>query len=531
MRTASRFAALLLESGSAEADLAPLAREWSPRVETIRPGLVLLDASGLTRLFGSPAAWARRLAGAAGERGWTVRVAVAGSRIAAILLALGRRGVTVVESGGEAEALAPLSLTWLVWLEASGFERPVAPTPALPAARSTSVEPIPDPRTTRTLRPRRPVSSGRHYRLAPSPAETLPPVEPESVTTSPSSAERQARAARLEAEALLETLQRWGLTTLGELAALAPADVASRLGDAGRRWHARARGQDAQPFADDREARSFQATLELEWPIEGLEPLSFVLARLLEPLCDDLLREERGAVQVHTRLDLVTRTSHARTLQLPAPMHDAKVLRTLILLDLEAHPPDAGIDRVTIHLEPAPGRRVQFALFRRPLPAADQVATLMARLNALMGEGRSGSPQLLETHRPGAFAMVPFAPRDGSTEAGRARRGRLAPAPMGAISEPRERGQPNATLRRLREPVAVQITLREGRPARLGTGTTGWDGGLIAASAGPWRTSGEWWRDGHWQRDEWDVVLRDGPVYRLSRDHATDTWVIEGTWD
>ena len=59
------------------------------------------------------------------------------------------------------------------------------------------------------------------------------------------------------------------------------------------------------------------------------EPLSFVLGRLLEPLSAHLERRDRGAAVLHVRLHLVTRDVHERSLQLPAPMRDARTLRTL----------------------------------------------------------------------------------------------------------------------------------------------------------------------------------------------------------
>ena len=136
----------------------------------------------------------------------------------------------------------------------------------------------------------------------------------------------------------------------------------------------------------------FEAALELEWPIEGLEPLSFVLARLLEPLAERLERADRGAAVIYTSLRLTSRTVFTRTLQLPAPMRDPKTLRTLILLDLESHPPDAPIDIVRVLVEPTPAKVLQWTLLERASPAPEQVSTLTARLTALMGEGHVGSP-------------------------------------------------------------------------------------------------------------------------------------------
>ena len=64
---------------------------------------------------------------------------------------------------------------------------------------------------------------------------------------------------------------------------------------------------------------------------------------------------------------------------------------------------------VTVRVEPTPGRVLQFSLLERALPAPEQLSTLVARLSALMGQDRCGSARILDTHRPGAFAMAPFA--------------------------------------------------------------------------------------------------------------------------
>ena len=103
-----------------------------------------------------------------------------------------------------------------------------------------------------------------------------------------------------------------------------------------------------RPLVPSTAEERFEQGLELEWPIEGLEPLSFVLGRVLDPLSAHLERRDRGAAVLHVRLRLVTRDVHERSLQLPVPMRDARTLRTLLLLDLESHPPPAAIDRVTV---------------------------------------------------------------------------------------------------------------------------------------------------------------------------------------
>ena len=89
-------------------------------------------------------------------------------------------------------------------------------------------------------------------------------------------------------------------------------------------------------------------------------------------------------------------------------MRDVRVLRTLVLLDLESHPPEAGVDRVTITLAPTPERIVQHSLLVRARPSPEQVATLTARLTAVLGEARVGAPALVDSYAPGAFTLRPF---------------------------------------------------------------------------------------------------------------------------
>jgi hypothetical protein len=331
---------------------------------------------------------------------------------------------------------------------------------------------------------------------------------------------------------------------LGELAALPSADLSERLGQDGIRWQRLARGEDTGPLVPAPEDEPFEASLELEWPIEDLEPLSFVLSRLLDPLCQRLEYRDRGAAVLHLRLRLVTRALHIRSLQLPAPMRDAKVLRTLLLLDLESHPAPAGIDAVTVAIDPTPGRIVQESLLTRAMPAPELISTLVARLQALMGDGRCGSPATVDSYRPGAFAMTAFSVERGEearrqksedrkpipnpaperrtlSPSTRARGslsvvegsergvntrvegripspGELAPSAKPALSErnpaSRAEGPLAPSLRRFRLPIPARVLMDGDRPMTVRTDRQALPGGHVHASAGPWRTSGEWWK-------------------------------------
>jgi protein ImuB len=335
----------------------------------------------------------------------------------------------------------------------------------------------------------------------------------------------------------LAIFERWGLRTLGDLAALPRADIQARLGPVGVRLHQAASGEDDGPFVPMDDAPVFIGRQELEWPIEGLEPLSFVLARVCDRLSMTLIRADRGAVLIRTRLGLVTRESHERVLQLPSPIADARILRTLILLDLESHPPPAAIDVVTVDLDVAPGPIVHGSLIAPTLPTAEDLATLIARLTALMGASRIGAPEVLDTHDARAVGMARFEGHGRAEGKGQRAEGRDGRAEGKGLREEgkgqRAEGKAATAVRRLRLPIPARVETDRQRPARVCPSARGLAAGVVMASSGPWRSSGRWWTTtrGAWDRDEWDVELSTGVVCRLVRHRTTGQWEIEGLLD
>ena len=519
-------------------DLVSIAQEFSPRYEQHGDDLVVIDVRGLERLLGSPRTIAHELRREAADRGMLVHVALAGTQTAAIVLALARPGLTVIEPGSESSALAPLSLETLarVFAAIQGpdfFYLPGAPPPGLMPSRRCA----------------------RAY--------------PE-----------QDAADRCRS---LETFRSWGLKTLGELAALPAADLSARLGQHGLACQAIARGEDLRPLVPTLAEERFESFHELDWPIAELEPLSFVLTRLLEPLVTRLERRDRGVAVLHVLLHLVTRDIHARHLELAVPLRDVRTLRALALIDLESHPPPASIDIVTVVIDPTPGRVLQHKLFARACPTPDAISTLQARLGALLGQDRIGAPSIVDSYRPGAFVMKPFA-LDHSDASPRLHRPQLGMAAGAAIQNPEARGpSPESllsALRRCRQPVPARVVTADGRPVRVTTDRRSYTGGAVLACAGPWLTSGSWWteeagrageaggdggqgrpvldmpeRNGarasglgvgpqasekkvgphasneRWSHEEWDVALADGAIYRIFRDCETDGWFIDGIVD
>jgi len=211
---------------------------------------------------------------------------------------------------------------------------------------------------------------------------------------------------------------------------------------------------------------------------------------------------------------------------------------------------------VTVAADPTPARVLQHSLLTRAVPMPEQIATLMARLNALMGEGRCGAPAVVDSWRPGACAVALFAPKAGEAPPRTDKRAGFASPAQCLIARPSppqhaEKRVPGApvsggrepamALRRFRFPVPARVTVEQGKPVRVATDRRGMTGGRVEKSAGPWRTSGQWWEDGKtsqapsavipWDRDEWDVTLSDGATYRVFTERGTRAWFVDGLFD
>src|SRR2546423_9276638 len=109
----------------------------------------------------------------------------------------------------------------------------------------------------------------------------------------------EKRAAEIQ-----ETFTLWGIRTFGDLARLPLAGVAERLGQDGVRLQKLAEGKTDRNLNLVRPPIGFEQSIELEHPVSELEPLSFILSRLLNQLCANL--HEYALATNELRLRLVT---------------------------------------------------------------------------------------------------------------------------------------------------------------------------------------------------------------------------------
>lgn len=404
------------------------ARFFSPHIEEISPDTVVFDVRGLTALYGPPAQLAREIDRRAGL---PANIAIASNPDAAIHAACGLPGITVVEPGREAEALARLPLN----LFGAG-----------PAVIST---------------------------------ETA------------------------------ELLNLWGIRTFGEFAKLPPLGVAARLGEEGVYLQSLARGEGCRQLRPIEDPLQFEEALELEYPVDLLEPLSFILARLLNEVCRRLGARSLATNEIRLRLALENAPEHSCTLRLPVPMLDPAAFLKMLQLELNGRPPSAPVLKAALAAEPVKPRRAQQGLFTALAPEPEKLELTIARIRHLTGPDKVGAAALLDTHRPDGFALRAFG----------------AGAKTAAVVEERA---PRLSLRRFRPPKIAHVVLERQRPVRISSPAVN---GAVVMAKGPWRTSGDWWRESAWNRDEWDVETASGGLFRLYYELDSLRWFVEGSYD
>lgn len=553
---------------STQAALLDLAQSFSPRFEHVAADTVVLDLAGLEALLGTAEEVARRLAAQAQELGLAASVALAGNPDAARIAARGFTGITIIGEGEEAERLGKL------------------------------------------------------------PVETL--------DLSPD---------------MQETLARWGIRTFSTLAALPAAELSERLGQEGIRLQALARGGSLRALVPAGEPLHFEEAMDLEDPVAELEPLAFILGRLLNQLCarlsargrateelrlavelegghedrqvgeensklenrkskfeirnsklenqdskftrpesgirnsdrekvlghenvsghEKVLGRENVLASVHrgrssgaaktnvdslrvSNFDFRVSNCEFRVLRLPVPTRDSRLLLKLWMLELEAHPPSAPVLKLAITAEPTRPRVAQGDLFLPRVPDPQKLELTLARLRGVVGEGKAGSPELLDTHRPDAFLMAPFGESKLEARSSKDRSPKIHPSKsrsvelrfsLFALRSSFFKFQ--TTLRLFRPPIEASVEMQNGRPVRLESHRVR---GRIVSAAGPWRTSGGWWTDTPWEHDEWDVEVRSvvrrplsvaganqkshverKGLYRIFQDQVSRKWLINGTYD
>lgn len=214
-------------------------------------------------------------------------------------------------------------------------------------------------------------------------------------------------------------LARFGLRRIGAVADLPRTALVARFGETGARLHARARGEEIEPFRPRRALERLVLPFPVEPPVAELEPLRFVLHRVVGALVAQVAARGSATSRVHLRLALDTTFAPAGTpvaleidQRLPEPTSEAEAVERLLVVRLERDPPPAPVSRLELELaEVAPAAGHQLSLF---VPQADRSARLawqLARLALAFGEDRVRGLEIADPEAPLAEDRVRWVAR------------------------------------------------------------------------------------------------------------------------
>src|SRR5438552_7178390 len=314
---------------------------------------------------------------------------------------------------------------------------------------------------------------------------------------------------------ILAILHKWGIHTLGQLAALDKEQLGARLGPEAVRMWERASGQSNRVLKLIRPPESFEENFEFENEIETAEPLLFMLQRFLEQLAVRLAAIYLVAKELTLRITFADKQVYKHLLKIPQPTNDVDLLFRMLQTHLENFRSEYPIVAVALSAEPIKPAGKQFGLFETTLRNPHQLSETLARLTALLGGDRIGTPVLEETHRPDAFRMQPF--RWDIIKSA---------VPSGQSFDALRTAHATAALRRFRPVMSASVLQDEDTPAHVRSAETS---GKIIAQRGPYFLSGNWWDEKSWARAEWDLQLEDGQLVRCHESEGT--WKIDGVYD
>src|SRR5438094_3078245 len=129
-----------------------------------------------------------------------------------------------------------------------------------------------------------------------------------------------------EIHQILAILHKWGIHTLGQLAALDKEQLGARLGPEAVRMWERASGQSNRVLKLIRPPESFEENFEFENEIETAEPLLFMLQRFLEQLAVRLAAIYLVAKELTLRITFADKQFYKHLLKIPQPTNDVDLL-------------------------------------------------------------------------------------------------------------------------------------------------------------------------------------------------------------
>jgi protein ImuB len=315
----------------------------------------------------------------------------------------------------------------------------------------------------------------------------------------------------------VETFAIWGIRTLAELAALPESDLVARLGPQSRDWRSLARGVLPHTFQPIEAGFSLQEFCAFETPVEQIDSLLFIGARMIDCLATRAATHALSLSSLTVKMQLDGGHAYQRIIRPALATIDRKFLLKLLQLEIAAHPPQAAVLSLTLSAQAGQSSKVQLGLFAPQTPEPSRLDVTIARLKAIAGEDRVGSPALEDSHRPGSFRMESFAIANPP--------GKYKPIESSS-------SLPRMALRRIRPPTPVRVQLNAFMPEVFRDREQSFK---VSAAYGPWRTSGCWWSTEAWNSEEWDVLAETSNgasvACLLVHNCTHNRWQLEAFYD
>jgi protein ImuB len=314
-----------------------------------------------------------------------------------------------------------------------------------------------------------------------------------------------------------ETFALWGIRTLAELATLPESDLVARLGPQALDWRNLARGELPHAFQPIEAGFSLAEFCAFETPVEQIDSLLFIGARMIDCVATRASTHALSLASLTVEMKLEGGRAYQRTIRPALATVDRKFLLKLLQLEIAAHPPQSAVLSLTIGAQAGQSSKVQLGLFAPQTPEPSRLDVTIARLKAIAGEDRVGSPVLEDTHRPGSFRMESFV---------------VCSQPGTYKQDESVTTHPRMALRRIRPPAPVRVEFDASKPVAFRDCRQSYK---VAAAYGPWRTSGCWWSTEPWDTEEWDVLAESNGGSSLAcllvHNCAKNRWQLEAFYD
>ncbi len=309
---------------------------------------------------------------------------------------------------------------------------------------------------------------------------------------------------------LAAALDGLGIRTVAQFAALGPG-LGVRLGPEAMDRHALARGLDRASLDPLPPGEAFVEAVDLDWTLDRVEPLAFLLSSSVERLVSRLGARRMVPSMLTLSLDLEPAGVHVVSVRPAAPTGEVRSLVGLLRRAIDATPPPTAVRGFSVSATGDLAIPAQGDLFGIPMPDPGTLGNLLGRLGALAGPEAVGAPVAGDGRARSGGELGPFAPR-------------ALPQVRPGLG-----GRPVAlALRRFADLPAVRVRVLAGRPAAIdGAGLSG----PVVHAAGPWYIDAAWWTDRPLAGACWDVEISGRGLYRLWHDMAQDRWFAEGGLD